>query len=183
MAIIRRRRQQPRRNKQWTKRQLNERSSCSSSFVKYHWQLKSGWKMTKVHRKMPLVEIHDDFWGVDFRCAFFCPERSSCSSSWKWRTSPSRGPTQANILERIDVSSDHWLVRADDLTKLVPIELRPIKVTVHVDILRIHYSQHSIVYSVIWYDMIVLCMYIYIYIYNHYQLLWLVLWLLSVVTY
>ena len=37
------------------------------SFGQCRWKVKSCWKMP--------LQIHDDFWGVDFWCAIFCPYR------------------------------------------------------------------------------------------------------------
>ena len=39
------------------------------SFRKYRWKVKSCWKMP--------LKVHDDFWGVDFWGAIYCPSRSS----------------------------------------------------------------------------------------------------------
>ena len=77
---------------------LDKWQSCRT----YHRQVKFPWKMPlKIHLKMPLkihlkmpLKIHDDFWGVDFWRAIFCPysrclSRGRCGSP---RVTAARSP-------------------------------------------------------------------------------------------
>ena len=50
----------------------------ATTLEKSHWQVKVRLNTPlKIHWKMPL-KIHDEFWGVDFWCAIFCPLSCRC---------------------------------------------------------------------------------------------------------